>query len=155
MDNPYKLLNFPVVELVSFVDAHTAVLVGHRSELLKEGDSLYVLGESDTLVPKINLPLITPKVRLEVTFPAGPYVIAKTPLQTSITASYNEVIRQMVEGISKTESRPVLTKEEKLFLGDPGRRPVRIGDKAVRPKDLGEYIAHLAAQSHLRDVQSS
>jgi hypothetical protein len=76
-------------------------------------------------------------------------------MQRTTFMTANQVFKQLVEGFGETEERPALTKEEKLFLGDPGRRPVKIGDVVVRTKDLGRYIQHLAKDVPVQGANSS
>lgn len=131
---------FPILELVSFVDATTVILVGPRVDELRENDALYVLGIGSSVVPKTNVPLISAKARLVVTFPAGPYALARTPLETETSSAID--IALMFQ--TRRSTRRQLTSAEHLFLGDPGKQPVQIGDTVIRVGDLPAYIRYRA-----------
>jgi hypothetical protein len=141
-----KMPPFPILEIVSFVDVTTAVLVGPHVEMLKERDELYVLGIGATKVPKANVPLISAKVTLIVTFPAGPYALAQTPIETERVPSGLAALVYDVGTATRRVQRP-LTKEENLFLGDPGKQPVKVGDTVIRKADLIAFIKYRAEQA--------
>jgi hypothetical protein len=133
---------FPLLEIVSFVDATTVVVVGPRVEELRDNDELYVLGIGKSIVPKTNVPLISSKATLVVTFPAGPYALARTPAVTIDTGPFGSMAISLLS--KTTVSRRPLTSDEKLFLGDPGKEPVQIGDKVIRKSDLMAFIRYRA-----------
>ena len=138
----------PVLEVVAFVDATTVVLTGHRVDELKEGDELYVLGIGFTVVPKVNVPLVAPKASLEVTFAPGPYVLAQSPAEKvqvggDILLSATRMA-EMFGGRTETRRR-ALTTDEKQFIGNPGKESVKVGDVAIRKRDLTQYIKYIVA----------
>jgi hypothetical protein len=131
---------FPLLEVVAFVDATTVILVGPHVEGLREGDELYVLGIGQALVPKTNIPLISPKANLVVTFPAGRYALARSPETQQKWAGAYETLVQSLSGSATTVTRRKLTSDEGQFLGDPGKEPMRIGDQVIKKSDLGAFI---------------
>jgi hypothetical protein len=136
-----RLPEFPVLEIKAFVDATTAVLMGHRTHELEDGEELYVLGIGDTNIPGTDIPLITPKVKLEVTFPAQVYALARSTRESTGVNLLGSFAASM-----ETFSRAPLTRDESQFIGNPARRPVRVGDVVVPAKRLGEYIKWRAAR---------
>lgn len=146
MDNNSTEPDFPILEIASFVDAHTAVLIGPHAEDVEEGDELYVLGIGFSVIPKVDVPLMAPKAKLEATFVPGPYVLAKAPVEKIETETSAAVIRRLLEGVQLTERRQKLTTAEQFFLGDPGKEPIKIGDIVVRASDLKNYIQYRASK---------
>ncbi len=141
--------SFPVLEIVSFVDAYTAILVGPHVDRVKQGERLYVLGIGFSTIPKVNVPLIAPKAELETTFAAGVYVLAKTPLrefQTDIGMNVGAAMASLMKGQHTYAAREKITNLENLFLGDPGKEPIKLGDVVIRTQDLAQYIAFRASQ---------
>ena len=135
---------FPLLEIVSFVDAETAVVVGPHSEDIKEGDDLYILGIGFSIIPQANVPLIAPKARVQATFAAGPYVLVKSPAK-EVTL---DLMQKSFLGVSSSYfTRDKLSNAEQSFLGDPGREPIKIGDTVVRVKDLAAYIKYRASST--------
>lgn len=136
----------PVLEVVAFVDATTAVLTGHRVEQLKEEDGLYVLGIGATVVPKVNVPLVAPKASLEVTFAPGPYVLARSPAEAvQVVGDFVMPAITRLLGPKTEYRRAPLTTDETQFIGHPGRGFVQIGDVVVRQSDLREYLEWMTA----------
>ena len=136
---------FPLLEIVSFVDETTVILVGSRVDELRDGDALYILGIGRSVVPKANIPLISPKASLVVTFPAGPYALARTPETTTRAFSTLEALAAGLDfQRATTVTRRKLTTDERIFLGDPGKEPVRVGDPVIRKADLGAFIRYRA-----------
>lgn len=130
---------FPVLEIKAFVDASTVVLVGPKASQLKEGDELFVVGIADTNIPGTDLPLVAPKATLVVSFPAGVYVLARTPLKivtVDLISSFSTVLEK--------SQRPKLTTDSSQFIGNPGNRPVQVGDAVVPSGNLADYIKWLA-----------
>lgn len=139
-------LDFALLKIAAFVDAYTAILIGPNSHMIKQGDDLFVLGIGATRIPEVNVPLVTPKARLEVTFAAGAYALAKSPAEIrTVETGMAELIRQ-VQGVSTqtTSVRRALTKDESLFIGDPSKSPIQVGDVVVRTQDLEQYLQYLA-----------
>lgn len=133
--------DFPLLEIKAFVDATTVVLVGHRTEELQEGDELYVLGIGDVNIPGTDMPLVTPKAKLEVTFPADVYALARSPAEITRVPRFlvSAALTEMMTG-QTVERREPLTKDESQFLGNPARKPVQIGDAVVPAKRIGDFI---------------
>lgn len=133
----------PVLEIVAFVDAMTAVLTGYHVDEVKEGDELYVLGIGITIVPKVNIPLVAPKASLEVTFAPGPYVLAQSrAYKVQVGDVPGATFARMAEliGPRLENRRDALTTDEKQFIGNPGKTSVTLGDLVIRKTDLAAYI---------------
>jgi hypothetical protein len=141
---PIKVANFPLLEIASFVDSTTVVIIGHKIEDIKLDDKLYVLGIGFSIVPKTDMPLISPKAELEVTLAPGPYVLAKSELQQ---VKLRPAIESLMPGLGLTTEttalrRPALSDKKDSFLGNPGSEPVKIGDTVIRKDDLTSFATY-------------
>jgi hypothetical protein len=155
-ENPFALVAFPILEIAAFVDPTTVVIVGHRVAYLKEGEELFVLGVGDINIPKTDVPLVVPKVSLEVTATAGVYAVARTPAE--VTLVQNPMMTFAAEVLERTQSivrRQPLTKDDIQFLGNPAKTPVKVGDIVVVKSDLSKYIEWLAKVNAAKAAQSS
>jgi hypothetical protein len=148
---------FPLLEVASFIDATTVVVVGHRVDDLTLNDELYVLAVGNSTVPKTNVPLIVPKARLEVTFLAGVYALARSATieKVKIPGVDFEALTNPFGSlaVAKTvERRKPLTNDEKLFTGSPADgAAVVVGDTVVRADDIADYIKWRAEQASSSD----
>ena len=135
--------SFPVLEVASFIDATTVVLVGEHVDWLEEGEELWILAVGESTIPKAGVPLVVHKAKIEVTFPAGVYTLAKSPERTvRMQNSLADLIAQTTT--TTTTTRAKLTSDESQFTGSPAKKPVAVGDPVVRTKDVGNYIKWLA-----------
>ena len=147
---------FPVLKISAFVDAYTAVLTGHRTNDVAQGDELYVLAVGISLIPEVNVPLVVPKVTLEATFAAGLYVLAKASYETrTVDNSLGAAIRAFQGGPTQQRVRPALTSAEHLFLGNPAKESLKLG--AAQHSHQGEgppKIHHASCSAVTGDARS-
>lgn len=139
--------SFPVLEVASFIDATTVVLVGEHVDELEEGEELWILAVGNSTIPKAGVPLVVHKAKLEVTFPAGLYALARTPERTvtmpgpfATMGTLGSILAQA----TTTTTRARLTNDESQFTGSPAMKPVSVGDPVVRTGDVAKYIRWLA-----------
>lgn len=132
--------HFPVLKVTAFVDATTVVLVGVNMDQLGEGDELYILAFGDSIVPGASVPLVAPKAHVEVTFNAGAYILARSPLEPTLIAGLEEVVSSLAGGSRMVSQRKRLTTDESQFLGNPARTQVKLGDIVVPVKRIADYM---------------
>ncbi len=143
-DNPLAMADFPILEIAAFVDSTTAIVVGHRVAMLKEGDELYVLGIGEIDIPKAGVPLVVPKASLEVTASAGVYAVTRSPAEQTLVPSPLATYAELFERMQTISRRNPLIKDDIQFLGNPAKAPVKIGDVVVLKDDLSKYVVWLS-----------
>jgi hypothetical protein len=141
MPNP----DFPLLEVVAISDATTLIVAGPGVDELAENDELYVVAVGESVIPKTDAPYVVPKAKLEVTFQAGVYAIARPPVE-EVTVKTSTYLALEAFTEKKVRRRPDLQVDEKQMIGAPKRGPIKIGDQVVRAGDLASFIAYLAAE---------
>src|SRR5688572_14698052 len=112
--------DFPLMEVLAFVDAVTLVLGGTNLERISEGDELDVLGIGKANIPKLNVPLVVTKASVDATANAGVYILAKARKEEVLVPGplSGLMSRQLAESM-RTLQRPNLTKDDLQFLANP------------------------------------
>lgn len=144
MTDKASVPSFPILEIKAFVDATTVVLMGPHVEDLSNGDELYILGIGDTTIPGTAVRLVAPKATLEVTFVAQVYALARPPLEkveiANPLAGFTAAADLFGSATRSVVRREPLTSDESQFLGNPGRKAVKVGDPVIKIHDLAEYL---------------
>ena len=137
---------FDDLEIVAIIDSTTVAIAGSGSHNLKENDELYILAVGRSIVPKVDLPLVAPKGKVIVTFPAGYYVLARTPVEEKYAAGF-AITAADIFSPRVVERRAHLNVNENEMLGNPGRHGVRVGDPVVKVDELVNYIQWYGKES--------
>lgn len=134
----------PELEVTALLDRRTVVVGGRGLDVLHIGEQLLILAVGNPL-PGVGARLVMPKATVEVLQHAGAYVLAASPAQEEEVASSLSVF--MNRSTPKiVRRRPDMNVDEKAIIGNPANEPVRVGDPVIRPSDLADFVAALAAE---------
>jgi len=132
-----------VLKVSQILDKHTLIASGNP-EMLVDGYLMYVLGESGFLPD--GSPIVVPKAELRITAIAPTYVVLSHEGRTQ--EKEVEVPKfPGLEGFSLTRKEKIkvqvkegLNVEDFSVSGNPGSRPVRVGDNVIHASDYAAYV---------------
>ena len=132
----------PVFQVSQILDKTTLLITGDKVGDLSMGSVLLILAVTKSRSLK-GIPLVLPKVTLEVTLVTDFYAVARPPVEKHVSSS-----TMMTLTTSTTISRrPKLDVEESNLVGNPASIPIAIGDPVIEKVNLRDYVAELAAKS--------
>lgn len=132
-----------VLKVSRILDKHTLIASG-KIEYVSEGIIMIVLGEGGTM-PDGSL-IVVPKAELVVTAVAPTYLVLSH--EGEMQEKEIEVPKYPgLEGFSltrrekiKVQVRDGLNVDEHSLSGNPGSRPIRVGDNVIRKADYADYV---------------
>lgn len=135
------------MKIAKLLDKQNVVVSGTPQELgsLFEGAGLLVLAIGAPF-DETGIPLVVPKAALEVRTHAGSYVIASPPeVQVSSETEPTGAIASILMTRTRTvRTRPPLNVEERAIDGNPGARPIAVGDPVIQRNDLATFVKSLS-----------
>lgn len=135
------------MKIAKLLDKHNVIVSGSpdEMELLIEGTELLVLAIGAPF-DETGIPLVIPKAELEVRTHAGSYVIA-SPAEIEVSSETEPTGLMASMMFTKTRTfrkRPALNVEERSLDGNPGARPIAVGDVVIAKRDLTTFVKSLA-----------
>jgi hypothetical protein len=131
-----------ILQVSNILDKYTLVATGD-SDKFYNGQSVFVLGEGGHLAD--GTPIVVPKAKLRVKANAGAYVILEYESPTEEKEVDIPRYPSLDLFTARTERVKVKTREplnvrEGQVSGNPGNRPIEVGDHVISADEFKEYV---------------